>query len=125
MGIVGDVHHFGVDAPVPPTFYVPLAQSGIGGATVVIRAQGSPALGQPARKLVQSIDRDALVGEPLPLDSLVSGSLGQRRFYMMLLGAFADVGFGFSGDWTVWSHFVFSGAEGARDRRPGGAGRHS
>ncbi len=89
VGIVGDVHHFGVDAPVPPTFYVPLAQSGVDGATVVIRAQGLPALGQPARKVVQSIDRDALVGEPVPLEALVSGSLGQRRFYMMLLGAFA------------------------------------
>ena len=89
VGIVGDVHHFGVDAPVPPTFYVPLAQSGVDGATVVIRAQGFPALGQPARKVVQSIDRDALVGEPVPLEALVSGSLGQRRFYMMLLGAFA------------------------------------
>jgi predicted permease len=89
VGIVGDVHHFGVDAPVPPTFYVPLLQSGVDGATVVIRAQGLPALGQPARKLVQSIDRDALVGEPVPFETLVSGSLGQRRFYMMLLGSFA------------------------------------
>ena len=89
VGIVGDVHHFGVDAPVPPTFYVPLFQSGVGGATVVIRAQGLLTLGQPARKLVQTIDRDALVGEPVPLEALVSGSLGQRRFYVMLLGAFA------------------------------------
>ena len=89
VGIVGDVHHFGVDAPIPPTFYVPLAQSGVSGATVVIRAQGLLVLGQPARKLVQHMDRDALVGEPVPLEALVSGSLGQRRFYMMLLGAFA------------------------------------
>jgi ABC-type antimicrobial peptide transport system permease subunit len=29
------------------------------------------------------------VGEPVPLEALVSGSLGQRRFYVMLLGAFA------------------------------------
>ncbi len=91
VGIVGDVHHFGVDAPVPPTFYVPLIQSGVDGATVVIRAQRVRALGQPARKLVQSLDRDALVGEPVPLEALVSGSLGQRRFYMMLLGAFATL----------------------------------
>jgi putative ABC transport system permease protein len=90
VGIVGDVHDFGVDAPVPPTFYVPLAQAGMDGATVVIRAQGSPtALAQPTRKLVQSIDRDALVGEPVAMEALVSSSLGQRRFYMMLLGAFA------------------------------------
>ena len=90
VGIVGDVRHYGVDAPVPPIFYVPLPQAGYDGATVVIRAQGSPAaLGQPARKLIQGIDRDALVGEPVLLETLATGSLGQRRFYMMLLGAFA------------------------------------
>ncbi len=90
VGIVGDVRHFGLDAPVPPMFYVPLAQAGMDGATAVIRAQGLPtALGQPARKLLQGIDRDALVGEPVLLETLVAGSLGQRRFYLMLLGAFA------------------------------------
>jgi putative ABC transport system permease protein len=90
VGIVGDVRHFGVDAPIPPIFYVPLAQSGMDGVTVVMRTQGLPAaLTQPARKLVQAIDRDALVGEPVPMETLVSASLGQRRFYMMLLGGFA------------------------------------
>src|SRR6266568_967336 len=90
VGIVGDVRHFGVDAPAPPTFYVPLAQAGVDGATFVIRAQASPgAIGPGARKLIQEIDRDALVGEPVLFETLVSGSLGQRRFYMMLLSAFA------------------------------------
>jgi predicted permease len=92
VGIVGDVHDFGVYAPVAPTFYVPLAQAGMDNATLVIRTQGLPAaLGQPARKLVQGLDRDVLVGEPVPMERLVSGSLGQRRFYMMLLGGFAGL----------------------------------
>jgi putative ABC transport system permease protein len=92
VGIVGDVHDFGVDAPAAPTFYVPLAQAGMDGATLVIRTEGLPAaLAQPARKLVQGIDRDVLVGEPVPMERLVSGSLGQRRFYMMLLGGFAGL----------------------------------
>jgi putative ABC transport system permease protein len=90
VGIVADVCHFGVDAPIPPMFYVPLAQSGMDGVTIVMRARGSPStLTQPARKLVQAIDRDALVSEPVPMETLVSASLGQRRFYMMLLGGFA------------------------------------
>ena len=90
VGIVGDVRHFGLDAPIAPTFYVPLSQAGIDGATFVIRGQASPAaLGQPARKLVQGIDRDALVGQPVMFETLLADSLGQRRFYMMLLGAFA------------------------------------
>ncbi len=90
VGIVGDVHHFGVDAPTPPMFYLPLPQAGLDGAAAVIRTAGSPgALGPSARKLIQSIDRDALVGEAIPLETMVAGSLGQRQFYMMLLGAFA------------------------------------
>jgi putative ABC transport system permease protein len=90
VGIVGDVRHFGLDAPIAPTFYVPLSQAGIDGATLVIRGQASPAaLGQPARKLIQGIDRDALVGQPVMFETLLADSLGQRRFYMMLLGAFA------------------------------------
>ena len=90
VGVVGDVRHFGLDAPIAPTFYVPLSQAGMDGASLVIRAQASPAaLGQPARKLIQEIDRDALVGEPVMFDSLLADSLGQRLFYMMLLGAFA------------------------------------
>jgi putative ABC transport system permease protein len=90
VGIVGDVRHFGLDAPIAPTFYVPFSQAGLDYATVVIRAQASPAsLAQPAQKLIQEIDRDALVGEPVLFETLVASSLGQRRFYMMLLGAFA------------------------------------
>jgi len=92
VGIVGDVHHFGLEAPVAPTFYVPLAQSGADGATIVIRTKGVPgALGHAARKAIQDIDRDALVREPVLLEDLVSGSLGQRRFYMLLLSAFAGL----------------------------------
>src|SRR5437016_12606517 len=48
VGVVGDVRHFGLDAPIAPTFYVPLSQAGMDGASLVIRAQASPAaLGQP------------------------------------------------------------------------------
>lgn len=92
VGIVADVRHFGLDAPIAPTFYVPLVQAGMDGATLVIRAQASPAaLAQPARRLIQEIDRDALVGEPVVFETLLADSLGQRRFYMMLLGAFATL----------------------------------
>jgi putative ABC transport system permease protein len=90
VGIVGDVRHFGPDSPIPPIFYVPLAQAGVDGATIVLRAHQSPAaLGQPVRRLIQAIDRDALVGEPVLLEALAAESLGKRRFYMLLLGTFA------------------------------------
>ena len=90
VGIVGDVRHFGLELPAPPMVYYPLAQSGLDSVTIVVRTKTAPgSLAQPARKLVQSFDRDALVAEPVLMDSLVSSSLGQRRFYMLLLGGFA------------------------------------
>ncbi|HEX8880309.1 MAG TPA: ABC transporter permease, partial [Candidatus Acidoferrum sp.] len=89
VGVVGDVRDFGLDAPIAPTFYVPLEQAGMDGATLVIRGQASAALRRMARKLVQEIDRDALVGQPVRFETLLADSLGQRRFYMVLLGAFA------------------------------------
>jgi putative ABC transport system permease protein len=92
VGIVGDVRHFGLDAPVPPIFYAPLDQAGDDGASLVIRVQGLPAsLGQTARKVVLGLDRDALVAEAVPFETLISGSLGQRLFYVILLGAFAGL----------------------------------
>ena len=90
VGVVGDVRHFGVDAPAPASFYLPLAQSGMDAVTIVMRTRGAAAaLVQPAHKMAQALDRDALVGEPLLMETLVSDSLGQRRFYTMLLGGFA------------------------------------
>lgn len=90
VGIVGDVRHFGVDAPIPPMFYVPVAQSGLDSLAVVLRSTAAPAaLIQSARRAVQSIDPDALIADPVPMDSLVSASLGPRRFYMLLLAGFA------------------------------------
>ena len=68
---------------------MPLAQAGLDSATLVIRGQGLANSAQSTRKLLQGIDRDALVGEAVPLENLVDGSLGQRRFTMMLLAAFA------------------------------------
>ena len=91
VGIVGDVRHDGMDTPAPPIVYVPLMQAGMDAATLVIRGEGIAGVAQEARKQLQGIDREALVGEAVPLEDLVSGSLGQRRFYMMLLGGFATL----------------------------------
>jgi putative ABC transport system permease protein len=89
VGIVGDVRHDGMDTPAPPIFYVPLIQAGMDGATLVIRGQGIAGVAQEARKQLQGIDREALVSDAIPMEDLVDGSLGQRRFYMMLLAGFA------------------------------------
>jgi putative ABC transport system permease protein len=91
VGIVGDVRHDGIDIPPPPMFYVPLAQAGLDSSTLVMRGRGLSGSAQTVRKLLQEIDHDALAGEAVPFEDLVDGSLGQRRFTMMLLAAFAGL----------------------------------
>jgi putative ABC transport system permease protein len=94
IGVVRDVAIGSVDAPVPPTWYVPLAQSAAGFMRVAVRttrddtglfAQMSTALG--------AIDPNAAMVEPVSMDDLVnrSSSVFARRFPLILIGAFAGM----------------------------------
>jgi putative ABC transport system permease protein len=94
VGIVRDVAIGSVEDAVPPTWYVPLAQSPTEFMRIAIRttrdnaeifAQLSNALG--------TIDPNAAVVEPVTMKDLVSrsSSVFARRFPLMLIGAFAAI----------------------------------
>jgi putative ABC transport system permease protein len=92
VGIVGDVHDFGLELAPPPMFYVPLAQSGTGYASVVIRTAGDPKnLISLVREQMQAVDPNIPLAKAALLPDLVSSSKSERRFYMFLLGLFATV----------------------------------
>ena len=92
VGVVGSVRYDGLDASADPTMYVPFRQDVFSSMWVVAQAEGDPTHIMPvARQVVREIDPGLPTYSATPLATVVSASVGQRRFSMLLLGAFAMV----------------------------------
>jgi putative ABC transport system permease protein len=90
VGVVGNVHYSGLDANPFPTMYVPYRQDVFSTMWVVAGTDGDPRqLSSAARLAVREIDSRLPTYSMTPLADVVSDSLGQRRFSMLLLIAFA------------------------------------
>jgi putative ABC transport system permease protein len=93
IGVAADVHISSLDSDPPPMIYFDMFQieSGVSGKTAFI-LRGSSAnadLLASIRGQVWSLDRELPLYEGATLQSLVSESLAQRSFALVLLGAFA------------------------------------
>jgi putative ABC transport system permease protein len=92
IGIVGDVKQFALGRDAPAHIYVPVDQWPMDELTVVMRSTGDAASTlRAAEAAVRELDPDLPVYDAQTLDKVVSESLGQPRFYTVLLGAFAGV----------------------------------
>ena len=99
VGVVGDVRNYGVDEEVKPEVYVPFLQSApdylsgvVSAVTIVVRSAIEPtALAAALREQVQALDKDQPVSELRTMEWYLADSMAQRRFNMLLLGAFAGV----------------------------------
>jgi len=92
VGVVGDVHYSGLDATAAPTMYVPAAQDVFSSMWVLARTSGDPAgLAGAARQVVHDLDPDLPAYSMSPLATIVSDSVAQRRFSMLLLVLFSAV----------------------------------
>ena len=92
VGVVGDVHHGGLDSVANPTMYVPYRQDVFSAMWVMVRTQGDPAqMSGAARLAVREVDPSLPAFSMTPLADVVSESVAQRRFSMLLLGLFALV----------------------------------
>jgi putative ABC transport system permease protein len=89
VGVVGDVHDNGIDTKTNPTLYANSLQRLPSTTwTVVARAQGEPAALVPVmREAVRSLDSQ-LPTNFRTLDQVFSSSLDQRRFSLVIFGAF-------------------------------------
>ena len=92
VGVVGDVHDYGVDVAVGPTVYGNAQQRLPSSSySVVVRAQAEPGSLVPVmRETVRSLDSQL----PLKfrtLDQVFSSSLDQRRFSLVIFGVFGVV----------------------------------
>jgi putative ABC transport system permease protein len=92
VGISGDVHYSGLDAISGPTMYVPMPQDPFSSMWVLVRAKGdAAALGATARDALRSVDQNVPAYSMNPLTTIVSDSVGQRRFSLLLLVSFAGL----------------------------------
>jgi putative ABC transport system permease protein len=92
VGIVGDVKQYGLAQPTTLQAYEPYLQNPFSGMTLVTRTEGNPAaLSGAIRIQVLALDKEQPVSRIRTLDQIISGSVQQQRFTMLLLGVFAGV----------------------------------
>jgi predicted permease len=92
VGVVGDVHHDGLNLPVAGTMYRPMAQFPQRGLQYVIRTRTEPtALIAPLRALVAELDPGIALYSMRTVDSIVSNSTAAQRTLLFLLGGFAAI----------------------------------
>ncbi len=90
VGVVADERIHGVDRPAPAAVYVPLSQApGSSGVLMVRSRRSSDALLAEMQRVVTAVDPQLAVFGGEPLSRTVAASQGQRRFAVLLMGAFA------------------------------------
>lgn len=92
VGIVGDVSHQGLDDQPDMQVYVPHNQWTDSYMQLVIRTSVEPALLAAAvRNQIREVDANLPVYQIATMKQLISHSMAQRRFTMVLCGVFAGV----------------------------------
>jgi putative ABC transport system permease protein len=92
VGLVGNVRYGGLDATPEPTVYVPHKLDVFSTMWIVARTDGNPtAIASNVRALLRDLDRNLPAFSMSPLADVVSGSLDERRFSVLLLGLFATI----------------------------------
>ena len=90
VGVVRDVKHFGLDADTPPTMYFPMRQVPARAMNLIVRASGDPLSLAPAlRAQVWAGDHNLAIANLGTMKELVSASIMQQRFILLLLACFA------------------------------------
>jgi putative ABC transport system permease protein len=109
VGIVADVKHWGLEAPVNPELYLPLSQYLSRGVTFVVAADGDPASLAPAvRERVRGLDPDLPLSGVKTMEDVASRSVASRRAGMILLAVFGGLALllAAAGIHGVMSHLV-------------------
>jgi putative ABC transport system permease protein len=91
VGVVGDVHHTGLNSQPNPEIYLSHLQEPQGALAVMLRTSGDPLqLSAAARQQVKVLDKDQPV-TITTMDEIFSQSVANQRFNTLLLGAFASL----------------------------------
>jgi ABC-type antimicrobial peptide transport system permease subunit len=91
VGIVGDTHEYGLDAPPRPTVYVNMFQRPRAEMTVTMLSDADPqSLTSAARGILQRLDPE-VPAKFSTFSQIYAASLGSRRFNVMLIGFFGII----------------------------------
>jgi putative ABC transport system permease protein len=92
VGLVGHVRHKDLEGESRVQYYVPLMQRPNSGIFLAVRTAGDPeSLSPSVRGVVREMDKDLPVYKVTTMRQLVSDSMAQRRFSMLMFGIFAAV----------------------------------
>ncbi|HVG09413.1 MAG TPA: ABC transporter permease [Thermoanaerobaculia bacterium] len=92
VGVVGDFKQSTLDTKADPQIFLPFDQSPLGSLSVIVRSTADlGTVAAAARAQVREVDPDLPLYELQTLDEVVSASVSEPRFYMLLLGGFAAV----------------------------------
>jgi putative ABC transport system permease protein len=92
IGIVGDVRHNALDTSPAEALYLSSNQRPQLAMSVVVRTSGPPSsMSAAIRSRVLSIDRDQPIASVQTMQEIVSSSISNQRFTLLLLGLFAAV----------------------------------
>jgi putative ABC transport system permease protein len=92
VGVVGDVRHEGPETVSREQIYVPYEQFPSAFMYLVLHTRGEPtAVTAAARRAVQEVDRNQAVYRVETIEEKLTRAMAWRRFYTLLLGAFASV----------------------------------
>lgn len=92
VGVVKNVKRYGLDGKIKEQYYFPQSQSPQRSMYLLVRAPSNPANLVPSiRDAIHDVDKDQPVFRVMTMEELVSNSVAQKRFLMMLLVIFAAV----------------------------------
>jgi predicted permease len=90
IGVVSDIHDFGLEEKVRGNVFRPFAQMPLPVVAFIVRTSGRPSsLTSGVQHAVWSVDKDQPIYKVIGMDRLASESLGLRRMSSILLGAFS------------------------------------
>jgi predicted permease len=92
VGVVRDARHYGLEQPMRPGMYVPLAQLARASLSIVLRTHGDPTLlAGPVRRTLRQMNPELPLSDVTTMQEALDKSFAARRMYSWMLGVFAAV----------------------------------
>ena len=92
VGIVGDVHHYTLDAAPNMQFYLPAGQTEVSDLVFAVRVTGEPMqMANAVRAAVRGVDTTLPIYRMLPMSEYVRATMANRLLALILLGSFAGI----------------------------------